>query len=66
MHEHRIRCEVCGKETTKGIIEKDNTLRDRYFCSDKCLDKKLEEQEKQIEEMNKPLLQKLKDFIIKR
>ena len=37
MNEHRITCEVCGTETTKGIIVKDKALRDRYFCSDKCI-----------------------------
>jgi len=48
MHKHRITCEICGKETNEGI-EKDNALRDRYFCSDKCLNKKIEEQKKDIE-----------------
>jgi hypothetical protein len=54
VHTHRIRCEICGKTTTKGIIEKDRGLRDRYFCSNKCLNKKIKEQEKEIEERNNP------------
>lgn len=54
MHEHRIRCEICGKTTLKGIIEKDNALRDRYFCSQKCLDDKIDRQEKEREEINEP------------
>ena len=59
MNEHRITCEVCGTETTKGIIVKDKALRDRYFCSDKCLNEKIEEQEKEWEEMNTPFWKKI-------
>ena len=53
MHRHRIRCEICDKTTTKGIIEKDLGGRDRYFCSDKCLNKQLERQG--VKEIIKPL-----------
>ena len=53
MHTHRITCEVCGEETTNGIIKKDRGLRDRYFCSDECLNKKINQQEEETKEYKK-------------
>jgi len=66
MNEHRIICEVCSKQTTKGIIINDRGLRNRYFCSDKCLDKKDKEQRKESEEMNKPFWIKIKEIFGKK
>lgn len=59
MHQHRITCEECGKTTRSGIIEKDKGGRDRYFCSDKCLNIKIKRYEENIKIWNKPLWKKI-------
>ena len=59
MHTHRIICEICDKITTHGIITKDNGLRDRYFCSEECLDKLLRKQAREKQKMEKPLWRKV-------
>jgi hypothetical protein len=49
----RIVCEICGKIKKDGIMATDNGRHLRLFCSEKCFNKKLKDDEEAQKERKK-------------
>ena len=47
VHKFKIVCEVCGTVTYDGVLVTDRGNRLRLYCSEKCLEKKDKQQQKE-------------------